>query len=347
MAKSGPAAAVGLAVMVALGVGVVGGAWLTRSPVPDALRPGKDLSLVPVTERAYDDARTVHVTVTSEPARDLTSPTSGRVSSITCAPGDEVASGSSVLAVDGAGLLALATAVPPWRDLRVGDKGEDVAALNAELARLGFGAPVSDTVTQGTVRAYQKAAKAAGAALPTASKITASAILWLPMAQVQIGQCPAQLGDTVAVGEPLLTLVPGHGARVTALPTDAFPGERVLVVDGTLVPVGGDGEVSDPQALVVILTSNLYAEANPDEDGTRQLSVSWALADPATVLVVPPGSVVGAGTQHTCVVDVDETVHLVRVVGSALGQTFVVPDRVDDGLPAQVQAGPPSTTRCE
>ena len=40
--------------------------------------------------------------------------------------------------VNGVSVVALATATPMYRDLATGDKGDDVLALNNELARLGL-----------------------------------------------------------------------------------------------------------------------------------------------------------------------------------------------------------------
>lgn len=346
MPRAGSVSAVGLAVLVALSAGVAGGAWWTRPAEPAALREGRDLTEVRVVRRTLDDARTVTLAVTAGPARELPSPVAGRVSALRCAAGTELAAGESAIAVDGSGLLALATAVPPWRDLAVGDAGTDAAALNAELVRLGERAPGSDTVTRATVRAYRAAARAAGAAVPDGWTIPAERILWLPSDRVPVQDCLVGLGDVLAAGDPVLGLVPERGATVPALPADALPGDRVLVVDGTTVPVGGDGDVVDPPGLTAVLASATYTEASPDEEGTRHLTVGWALREPATVSVVPPSSVVGLDAGTACVLDPAGEPHAVSVVGSELGQTFVVPGGEATDVPDRVLVTPPATARC-
>ncbi|MDR0416449.1 MAG: hypothetical protein LBH76_03880, partial [Propionibacteriaceae bacterium] len=86
-----------------------------------------------VTKQIYDDARTVTLTLTAGPEQRFQTPRSGRVTSSACAAGAEFISGGSALSVDGVPVLGLATAVPLWRDLALGDAGPDVAALGAEL----------------------------------------------------------------------------------------------------------------------------------------------------------------------------------------------------------------------
>ncbi|ADG73022.1 conserved hypothetical protein [Cellulomonas flavigena DSM 20109] len=348
MARSGPVAAASLAVLVALGAGLGVGVWLARPPVPTALENGGTLSVSPVGERAWDDARTVTLTVTSQAEQSLTSLLSGRVTSSSCSPGAAVTSGTSVMGVDGAGLLALATSVPLWRDLTTGDKGADAAALNAELTRLGHAAPHSDRVTRATVAAYRALAAAAGTAAPTDGVVRAASVMWLPAPSITVATCPVRTGDVVAQGDPLVTLHAGQVATIGALPADALAGDRVLVVDGERVPVGTDGQVTETEALAAVLASSAYAGATPDDQGTRQLSLTWALRDPASVRVVPPSAVAGAGAGSTCLVATDGTPLPVQVVGSELGQTFVLPAGDGDPpvLPAQVQAAPAATTTC-
>ncbi|WP_431836996.1 hypothetical protein [Cellulomonas sp. Y8] len=346
MPRSGSVSTLGLAVLVALSAGVAGGVWWTRPAEPAALREGHDLTEVRVVPRTLDDTRTVTLVVTTGPARELASPVAGRVSALDCAAGTELAAGKSTIAVDGAGLLTLATAVPPWRDLAVGDTGTDAAALNAELGRLGERAPASDSVTRATVRAYRALARTAGAAVPDGWTIPADRILWLPSDPARVQNCPVGLGDVLAAGDLVLGLDPERGAAVPALPGDALPGDRELLVDGIAVPVDSDGAVVDPRGLTAVLASAAYAEASPGEDGTRHLTVGWALRDPATVSVVPPSSVVGLDSGTACVLDPAGEPHAVSVVGSELGQTFVVPSSDATDVPDRVLVAPPTTARC-
>lgn len=336
----------GLALVVALAGGVAAGAWLTRPPVPDAVAQGHDLAELPVVERAHDDERSVTVSVTEQQGPELASPVDGRVSVSACSPGERIVSGQSVFGIDGQGLLALATSVPPWRDLSVGDRGADAAAMNAELTRLGQRAPSSDTVTRATVRAYRDVAGSAGAAVPDGWTVPAAGVLWLPAPDVEVGGCQVRLGDLVTAGDVLVSLTAVHSATVVALPADALPGERALVVDGTPVPVDGDGTVQDPEGLAALLASSAFAEATPDADGTRQVTSGWVLREPALVHVVLPSAVIGLDAGRGCVLDPVGDATPVLVVGSELGQTFVVPGAEGTVMPDRVQTAPSTGARC-
>ena len=73
----------------------------------------------------FDDARDVTVTVHTGTGRTVASPKSGTITAYGCAPGQTIDSGTSFIAVDEVPLLALHTAVPPFRDLQSGMRGRD------------------------------------------------------------------------------------------------------------------------------------------------------------------------------------------------------------------------------
>jgi len=344
--KSSNATTIGLAIVVALAGRAVGGVWLTRPEVPRDLQKAQALTLVPVSQRTYDDGRTVTVTVTAQEGQKLTAPRGGRTSALTCTAGGTVTSGTSVLALDGAGLLSLATSVPPWRDLTVGDTGPDAAALNAELARLGHSVAKTDRITPATVRAYRAAARQASAEQPRNEVIQADQILWIPAPEVVVASCPVRLGDRVATSDPVLTLQSTTSARIPSLPADAVAGGRVVTIDSDTIPVTDDGQITDATALTTLLASSAYATTSANASGTRQLSARWVLAEPATIMAVPPAAIAGTGTDAVCVVDEKNTVYPVRVVGSQLGQTFILP-KGETKIPGQVLATPNASTRCE
>lgn len=322
--RAGPAALVTVIVLVALAAGVAAGVWLTRPDLPASLDTVAVRS-APVSFRDLDDSRTVSVTVAAGTELELLAPESGRVTTAACEPGGVLTSGTNSFALDGAGLLSLATAVPPWRDLVVQDRGSDVAALNAELRRLGHDAPDSDRATAATLHAYQEAVLAAGLpATADRTRIAAADLLWLPAVEVTVGTCSAPLGSQVTESAPLVALDGAATASISPLPTDALPGDRVLLIDGvTPVPVDPDGQITDPGALATLLSSGGYTAAVADDAGNRILSMSWRLAQSVSVAVVPPAAVRGAGDATSCVIDTAGTIYPVSVVASELGQTFV------------------------
>lgn len=345
MTRPGISALVTTGMLGALVGGLIIGVWLTRPEVPADLRNDSALALAPASARSFDDGRTTTLLVTTREPQAIASPRDGRVSAIVCTPGSPVSSGESILTIDGAGVVALATAVPGWRDLDVGDLGQDVGALNAELRRLGLAAPESDEVTKETLEAYRVLARTVGAPAPTRDTIPVADILWLPDSQVVVADCPTRLGDAITVGDPVLTLLSAPTARTSSLPTDAIDGERTLSIGATQLAVDIDGHVA-PEHLPDLLASEIYASTPVDEQGIRQLTARWSLSEPTTVWVVPPRAVVVDSHSRTCVVSPDDSVVPVRVVGSELGQTFVVP-AASAPVPAQVHTAPSTIASCE
>ena len=65
--------------------------------------------------------------------RELVGNASGTVTEDMSSQG--LTSGKTAMKVNGVSVVALATATPMYRDLATGDKGDDVLALNNELAR--------------------------------------------------------------------------------------------------------------------------------------------------------------------------------------------------------------------
>lgn len=347
MARPGVRSVVALAVVCAAAAGVAAGVVLTEPEEPTDLRAPAELAVVPVSERVFDDARTVTLRVMVDEVAPVTTLAGGRVTASSCAPGATVASGSTVVSLDGRALVDLATSVPLWRDLTIGDRGPDVAALHGELLRLGHAAPDGDRVTRATVTAYRDLARALGAAEPVSSVIDHTAVVWLPQPTVTVGACGTALGDALEPGATLFELPAGLASVVVApVPPDAAPGDRVLMIDDQPVPVGPDGAVTDPAALEAIARSRALAEALAIAPDDPQLSVVWRLAEPLDTLVVPPSAVVGVGGPATCVLADDGRTHAVAVVGSQLGQTFVTPAAGATPFDA-VQVDPDASVTCD
>lgn len=345
MASAGPASIVVLGILGPLAVGLAFGAWVTRPAPPADLQDDAYLALAPALVRTYDDARMVTLHVTTEEPQAVPSPRDGRVSAITCTPGTPLASGDSLVSLDGTGVVSLATAVPGWRDLAIGDVGQDVGALNTELRRLGHGAPESHSVTPETVEAFRATAHAAGVPAPEGLVIPLDRILWLPGEQALIAQCPVRLGETVASGAPLFTLQSASSAHSSLLPADAIAGGRTLDLGIAHLPIADDGQVAR-EDLAELLSSDAYLSAVVDEQGSRQITVRWALSEPTKVWVVPPGAVVVEAQSSVCVVAPDDTTVPVNVVGSELGQTFVIPT-TSTPIPPHVRAVASASTGCE
>jgi hypothetical protein len=345
MARGGAVSVVVLGLAVALGAGAAAGVALSAPSAPAVLGEPAAITAVPVTTRQYDDARTVAVTVTTGAAQQVLSPVAGRVTSSSCSPGATLASGQTILTVDGTAIVALATAVAPWRDLDVRDRGTDAQALNDELRRLGYPAPEGDRATTGTVAAFRQLVAAIGGTMPPAGVVPQSTIAWLPAPELVVDQCGAPAGSWIEVGQTIASsVVPVVGARVTDLPADAAPGDRVLKLGDVQVAVAADGSVADAPGLVAIATSAAYRRTTTDASAPAQLNATWVLAQPLSAWVVPPGAIFGLQGSRGCVAS-GGAVHAVQVVGSELGQSFVVPE--DEGTALdEVDAAPDDSATC-
>ena len=90
----------------------------------------------PASVQEYSGTQQVNVVPTVSGNRDLLGNASGTVTE-NWANG-ELRSGTRAYQVNDRNIVALHTATPLYRDLKVGDRGEDVRSLNDELGRLGY-----------------------------------------------------------------------------------------------------------------------------------------------------------------------------------------------------------------
>jgi hypothetical protein len=112
-------------------------------PVPGTLAPSEGPSVVDVVSRVFEDPRSGSVVPVIGEEVTLDSPVEGMTRRSDCVPGEPIGSGDVVALVDDGPVLALALPSPLWRDLAVGDRGEDVQALQEVLVGLGYEVPVS------------------------------------------------------------------------------------------------------------------------------------------------------------------------------------------------------------
>ena len=319
MRRIGLLAFIGLAL---LGLGLSIGVAVHAPPRPPSLGTAAQPSEIPVAQRAFDDARTVSLEVPQRSGLVLTTPTAGRVVALNLTPGERLSSGQHALTLNDTKVWALATAEPLWRDLVPGDSGSDVAALQAELVRLGHPAGDSAVVDAQTLRAVAGLQGITGPAVP--QTIPLSAWLWIPSAEVSIAKLMLQVGSRVEEGTELATLI-GETTRLKVVPpADAVPGERVIEIGEQRHRVDGTGAVTDPEAVAAILTSQEYeaARAASVEGQAVTLKPRWVLTEPVEVTAVPPAALTVTTTRKGCVVSGGQTV-AVQVVSSELGQALV------------------------
>ncbi|MDR2453168.1 MAG: hypothetical protein LBD51_01145 [Bifidobacteriaceae bacterium] len=355
MAKArrlGAPAVVGAVVALCLGAGLGAAAMMLRQlPIAPAqlAHPTNLPSEVPVVNAEFADTHQVMLRVATRDGVAAVGHKSGTVTSSRCAPGAPAASGESLTEVDGLPLVNLATAKPLWRDLAPGDKGDDAAALNAELARLGLEAPSSDVVTRATTQAFGGLLKSLGAAAGSFDEgvIERGLVVWLASPEVQVGECKAATGASVEAGEELWASPRQvDSAQIANAPANLLQGDRVVEVEGVVAPLDQDGAVTDPAALAELAGSGLLDALEAKADGLYEVGATLSLSQPINVAVVPPSAVHGLDGARGCVDSGGRQIE-VEVVGSQLGQTFVV---VGGGesvtrVLAGVEASEPCATR--
>lgn len=342
------AAAACLGAVVLVMVGAVAGLALVPQPVPSSLAAGAPVTAAPVTYESFDDARRSTFTAVTRPGVDIAVMRAGTVTSSTCQAGASMSSGDVPLTVDATPVVALHTGYPLWRDLAAGDTGPDVAAVQAELARLGYAPGTSGVLDRSTRKALVAFFTDRGVSHPDGSLARAS-LLWLPSSELVVAACAVAPAEAVAPGQ----IIASSGERLVALQpamaaVEATPGDRVLTVNGVSGPVGADGRVTDPAVLAAVEASADYAFAGlqAENGADSQLAFTTTLAAPLDTAVLPAAALFGVSGTSACLSS-HGVVHPVTVVTSMLGSTYVT---IDDGAtPATVDLTSPAdrTERAE
>lgn len=354
-----------LAAAVLVAVGVSAGLLIAQPSAepPSLVSDDNGSSTVALTNRTVDDARDVQLTVTTGHKQQLTSPATGLLSTFDCESGATISSWQSTVSVAGRPLLNLATQIPLWRNLRSGDTGDDVVAVQTELARLGNPITVDGIMGPHTISLVDARLKEVGAESPDPDVIERSTILWLPSPTVVAASCDALVGTTLSSGQPLVGI---HGAvtgvSVTTPPDGLLPGERVLTVDGARFPLDPSGAVTDPADLIRFSALPSYANTTGSTDsapggnsghgavndsGGRSgggISGTLQLSTPITAWVVPPSALTHVDAQRACVL-ANGSPLAVTIVASSLGKSFIT---FADGVPApaEVTLHPRDTPPC-
>lgn len=331
MRAPGVVAIAGLGAVVLLAAGLTVGLTVAGPQDPAIARTAPPVASVPTSGEMFDDGRQVPLQAVLAPTSALTLADTGRITATACTPGGEIVSGSSPVTVDDRPTLALATALPLWRDLDVNSKGTDVTALQDELVRLGYDLTPNGTYGPATRSAVKDLFTRAGVAKPSGALPVAS-VVWMPDVAAHVATCPLGLGAAASGGDDVATVGGGLVSATVTVPADVQPGDRVATFAGVSAPVSAEGLITDEAFLEAVRTDPLYlftqsADA-PAEAG--DLQVSFTLAAPLEVTIVPPGAVYSLGAGTGCV-DSGGSARAVHVIASSLGKTYVTFD--DDGAP--------------
>lgn len=338
-----------VAIAVPLCAGVALGALVFRPVSPQGLEEAPGVVEVPVTQRVVDDQRSVQLALTLGPSTSLKTPVAGLITSANCRAGESISSGDQVMTLDDQRLYALATSMPLWRDLTLGDRGEDVVALQTELERLGYGVFPDGEVGPRTLRATAEfLGMSDPATLRAYTTISRTSFVWLPTSSVVPTSCEAVVGDYLGEHDEIAVLGRSlEQARVADMPADLLPGQRLLSIDGQTISVDEAGVVDDPDQLRVLQMTPSYQRwlSALSEEPASALEASLVLAEPATVSSVSPSVIYEVDGTSACVLD-KGTPRPVTIVSSELGQTFLIfPD--GQAAPGSLPTPPKDAPSCK
>lgn len=328
--------AITLMVCLMAGAGIAVGAM--ELAIPPSLPAVADAGDLPLGVQAFDDARTITVNVTAAPERGMPFARAGKVTFAQCPEDGVVASGSREYDVDGVPLVSLHTDTPVYRDLTYGDRGDDVRALQQELAALGYGGSDSGVFDWATWDAWRRLYAAVGGVAGVGA-FDHTLVIWLPEETIH-ASCTAALGADVAQDSadvPAFTTAGGVSSIVAdTLPAGVTAGPRTVTIAGADYAISDDGTVSDAQALASMADWSVYVTARKDQETVTSVSLTYRLATPISVYSVPASALAGLTDDAGCVVDAADGLPVpVRVAGSALGRTLIT---IDGDAPASIRA---------
>lgn len=306
------------------------GALVLAPPVPDSLRAAPTLTSAPVESRDIDDLRNVPLAFITGKTTDITAPLSGKVTSLALEVGSVLESGHEITRLDGQALIALATSTPLYRPLSSGIKGDDVTALQEELARFGYSITVNGVVDWNTLWAAADLLDLKDATGGISTEIPINRIVWIPAPSVTVASLDISLGQFLDEKAPLLTVSDSSERAVLTLPEEALLGDRVLTLSTGSLPVPADGVITDTATLQAIKDSEQYkgfsvAFKDQSSSSEARFQVPWVLATPIHALVVPPSALFGLVGNQACIAH-EGKAHTVTVLGSQLGQSYIMVD---------------------
>lgn len=255
-----------LAALTLAGTGMSAGILIARQPVPDSLVEAQTLTAAPVSHRDFADGR-------------------------------------RSLDIDREKIIALATDTPLWRPLERDMRGADVAALQKELARLGYDVRESGAMDWSTRFAAADLLGMDDGDGGVPDSIPHDRFLWIPSETVTVETVDAAVGQSADVTTPLFTLAAAQTEVRIQIPADALEGEREIAFGDTIIPVGDSGQIDDPEAIAVILASPQYAAAKETakESDAVSFQMEWSLRESTLVTVVPPGALFGLSGSTGCI----------------------------------------------
>ena len=296
-----------LAVATAICVSVGACALLLPDRAPALLGSAGETTTAPASVQEYSGSQQVTVVPTISTERNLLGNANGTVTADWSADG--LASGKGAYKVNDRVVVALNTATPLYRDLKTGDKGDDVLALNNELSRLGYNSVAgSDTYWWATSDGWRQLMNDNGN--PSDGTLALADTMWIPENAVAVDEWTATTGSMVT-GGTAIGKIPGALTKLTVKNGAAVGQDRTIGMYGVNGILPADNtEITDAEFLRNVSASETFQSMDM-QTKKAGLDATVALKEPLQVLRVPAGAVFGIDGSSGCIVPKSRT-HPIR-----------------------------------
>lgn len=314
-----------IAVTLALVAPLIAGATLaivasSRSPLESAAEVAALVGVVESAERT-DDVQ-VAVAVVFAPTPSIAVSTSGTVTAVSFSVGDEIATGTRLVAVDDRDVVAYTSDAPLYRDLARGATGRDVSTAQTLLAELGFDpGAVNATVGSATERAIIAFNKDHGYGSRN-TVLSLGSLSWVGTTPVTVAEAKVVLGASVAPGSVLFTGL----SLPTAIVVTETPGVargvplQLVLGDITAAYERGSGLITDADAVAAV--------AGVIGTATDRLA-TLRRVEPLVVGTVPAASIVTDSNGVSCMFSgVEGQPIAVEPLGGSLGTVDLTADLI-------------------
>ena len=246
--------------------------------------------------------------------------------------GNGLTSGKGAYQVNDRTVVALNTATPLYRDLKTGDTGGDVLALNNELNLLGYWRATSDGWKQ----------LMADNGNTSDGSLSLADTLWIPEHEVAVDEWNATAGSMVT-GGTAIGKIPGSLTKLTIKNGTASAQDRTLTIFGiTGTLLANTTEITDAGFLQQVEANDSYQSVDV-ESKKAGLDATLALSERMRVLRVPAGAVFGINGSTGCIVPTSNnhgnTPVKVSIVGGELGVSLVQANSEDIASISNVEIG--------
>ncbi|HNM78135.1 MAG TPA: hypothetical protein PKI89_07225 [Tepidiformaceae bacterium] len=327
---------------------VVAAALLSRSGDDlDTARVSAEALVTAPTARTVTDERQLRIVASAIPGPDVAAGTArGTVTSVAVKPGDTLADGAMLFAVDGIDRIGFASSLPFYRAISSGVEGDDVAELHRLLVSLGLldSLPADPDVARfATGQAVADLAEQLGAQRTTT--FDPGWVVFLPAANLVAETVKLNVGQQAPAQGQVIITTPGTVTSARLIsgnqePLTFAPGvEYVAVVDGE--------EFSIDTAKQTIAAADLPRLRAPKETERDGISAQTRRKTPLQALAVPSSSVMTNATGTLCVWVAEGSAYrpvTVTVAGARGGVTNVAsglePTQQVLANPAQVLENP-------